>query len=314
MERIAPWWFESTRAHAKSPAMRGFFASWRAVGVIRAVWTYYCSRGNIRTLFRTFWQRPLERTMSVQRDRGALGGPLARRHPAASARGASRSEEAAREFDEALREVAPAERRAGCAPRPARRRLLLPDREPARGGASSSRRSDGAQTTKRGFPSEKAARDARRRLIEQIERGEVRHTKETFGGFWDAVAGAAQALPGAGHVAGLRDRRSQAAAARARADPARRARRRARSARWMDELAEAVEAGELAPKTVNNTLGTLVVCLNAAVEDGLIASNPGAAGRATSARRTSSASTCACTRSRSTSTRARTSTGRSPSC
>ena len=31
---------------------------------------------------------------------------------------------------------------------------------------------------------------------------------------------------------------------------------------------------ELAAKTVNNTLGTLVVCLNAAVEDGLIATNP----------------------------------------
>jgi integrase len=42
----------------------------------------------------------------------------------------------------------------------------------------------------------------------------------------------------------------------------------------MDEQAEAIGAGEIAPKTVNNSLGTLVVCLNAAVEDGLIASNP----------------------------------------
>jgi integrase len=32
--------------------------------------------------------------------------------------------------------------------------------------------------------------------------------------------------------------------------------------------------GELAPKTVNNALGTLVVCLNAAVDDGLLAVNP----------------------------------------
>jgi integrase len=40
------------------------------------------------------------------------------------------------------------------------------------------------------------------------------------------------------------------------------------------ELAEAVEAGELAAKTVNNALGTLVVCLNAAVEDGLFATSP----------------------------------------
>ena len=43
---------------------------------------------------------------------------------------------------------------------------------------------------------------------------------------------------------------------------------------FMAELAEAVEAGDLAAKTVNNALGTLVVCLNAAVEDGLLAANP----------------------------------------
>ena len=46
------------------------------------------------------------------------------------------------------------------------------------------RRSDGSQTSKRGFTSETAARDARRRLVEKVERGEVRHTKETFGAFW----------------------------------------------------------------------------------------------------------------------------------
>jgi hypothetical protein len=31
----------------------------------------------------------------------------------------------------------------------------------------------------------------------------------------------------------------------------------------MDVMTEGMEAGELAPKTVNNTLTTLVVCLNA---------------------------------------------------
>ena len=62
------------------------------------------------------------------------------------------------------------------------------------------RRSDGTQTTKRGFTSERAARDARRRLVEQVERGEVRHTKETFGGLLGAVAGAPPAVPGAGHL------------------------------------------------------------------------------------------------------------------
>jgi hypothetical protein len=43
------------------------------------------------------------------------------------------------------------------------------------------RRSDGTQTSRRAFTSERGARDARRRLIEQVERGEVRHTMETFG-------------------------------------------------------------------------------------------------------------------------------------
>lgn len=43
---------------------------------------------------------------------------------------------------------------------------------------------------------------------------------------------------------------------------------------FVAELAEAVEDGDLAAKTVNNALGTLVVCLNDAVDDGLIASNP----------------------------------------
>jgi len=38
-------------------------------------------------------------------------------------------------------------------------------------------------------------------------------------------------------------------------------------------LAEQVAAEEVAAKTVNNTLGTLVVCLNSALEDGLIATN-----------------------------------------
>jgi hypothetical protein len=46
------------------------------------------------------------------------------------------------------------------------------------------RPSDGSMTSKRGFSSETAARDARRRLVEQIERGEVVHTGETFGMLW----------------------------------------------------------------------------------------------------------------------------------
>lgn len=43
---------------------------------------------------------------------------------------------------------------------------------------------------------------------------------------------------------------------------------------FVADQAEAVEAGEVATKTVNNALVTLVVCLNDAVEDGLIVANP----------------------------------------
>jgi integrase len=43
---------------------------------------------------------------------------------------------------------------------------------------------------------------------------------------------------------------------------------------FVAELADEVEAGELAAKTLNNALGTLVVCLNSAVEDGVLAVNP----------------------------------------
>ena len=42
----------------------------------------------------------------------------------------------------------------------------------------------------------------------------------------------------------------------------------------MDQMVESMEAGELAPKTINNTLGTLVVALNAAVKEKRIVANP----------------------------------------
>jgi hypothetical protein len=47
------------------------------------------------------------------------------------------------------------------------------------------RGSNGVQVTRRGFTSERAARDAKRRLVEQVERGEVRHTRVSFGEHWE---------------------------------------------------------------------------------------------------------------------------------
>jgi integrase len=196
--------------------------------------------------------------------RDADGRRRARRFP---------TEDAARAFDEALAEGSPASRRSDTA------------RHGRSGGVYSYRtadgtrwrfvyrRSDGSQTTKRGFVSERAARDARRRLIEQVERGEVRHTKDTFAGYWERwlaqrrpylepgtwsdyeIAGRKRLLPAFGTRSlgdvGVDDVRE-----------------------FMAGLAEAVEAGEVAAKTVNNALGTLVVCLNSAVDDGLLSVNP----------------------------------------
>jgi integrase len=179
----------------------------------------------------------------------------------------------ARVFDEALAEVSPAARRTDTA------------RYGRSGGVYSYRtadgvrwrfvyrRSDGTQTTKRGFASERAARDARRRLTEQVERGEVRHTKETFGGYWERWLARRKPYPEAGTWTGYE------IAGRKRLVPAFGARPLGELSvddirEFVAELADEVEAGELAAKTVNNALGTLVVCLNSAVDDGLLRVNP----------------------------------------
>jgi integrase len=183
------------------------------------------------------------------------------------------SEEAARGFDAAIAEVSPAARRSDTA------------KHGRSGGVYSYktvdgirwrfvyRRSDGTQTSKRGFNSERAARHAHRRLIERVERGEVRHTKETFGAYWERWLARRRPYlePGTwlGYEINGRKRLvptfGSCALGELSVDAVR---------DFVAELADAVEAGELAPKTVNNALGTLVVCLNDAVEDGLLAVNP----------------------------------------
>lgn len=209
--------------------------------------------------------------MSVQADRG---GWLVRWRDGSGRQRGKRfsTEEAAQAFDGAVREMTPDKRRAGGAT--SRSGGVYP--YPTKLGTRwyfKVRDSNGVQTSKRGFSSEKAARDAKRRLTERIERGEVRHTKETFGAHWGRwlarrkpylepstwsayeIDGRKRLLPVLGSSPlgsiGVDQVRS-----------------------LMAELAELVAAGEVSAKTVNNTLGTLVVCLNAAVEDGLIAANP----------------------------------------
>jgi integrase len=135
------------------------------------------------------------------------------------------------------------------------------------------RRSDGSMTSRRGFSSQRAARDARRRLVERQERGEIRHTPETFAAYWKRwLAGRRAYLEPGTWQAYERDGRLRLLPLLGGVQLGRLGLLQVREA--MDQWIEGMEAEELAPKTVNNTLGTLVVCLNAALEDGLIGSNP----------------------------------------
>ena len=140
-------------------------------------------------------------------------------------------------------------------------------------GGSSCARSDGSQTSKRGFTSQRTAANARRRLVEQVERREVVHTTETFGFYWERWLARRRPYLEEGTWTGYE------ISGRKRLLPAFANKRL--GALFVDDIrafvseqAEAVEAGELGAKTVNNALVTLVVCLNEAVEDGLIVANP----------------------------------------
>lgn len=183
------------------------------------------------------------------------------------------SEDAARAFDEALSEVSPAARRADTACHGRNGGVYAYRTTDGVRWRFVYRRSDGTQTSKRGFASERAAREARRRLIERVERGEVRHTKETFGGYWARWLSRRRPYLEPGTWAGYEiDGRKRLVPAFGNRSLGELSVDDIRD--FAAELAEAVDAGELAPKTVNNALGTLVVCLNDAVEDGLIVSNP----------------------------------------
>lgn len=209
--------------------------------------------------------------MSVQEDRGRW---VVRWRDGSGRQRGKRfaSEDAAREFDRALGELAPRERRGdGGAQRSGGVYAY-----PTSGGTRwyfKARGSDGVQVTRRGFASERSARDAKRRLVEQVERGEVRHTKQSFGEHWERWLARRKAYlePGTWRAYDV-DGRKRLLPVFGSVQLGKLGVEQVRA--WIDEQAEAVDGEEIAPKTVNNALGTLVVCLNAAVEDGLIAANP----------------------------------------
>ncbi|MHB1468689.1 MAG: tyrosine-type recombinase/integrase [Solirubrobacteraceae bacterium] len=210
--------------------------------------------------------------MSVRWDRG---GWEVRWRDEVGRRRAKRfaDEQAARSFDDALHDVDRAERRPGKAAYGSRGGVYEYQTREGTRWRYVARRSDGKQTSKRGFTSPSAARAAFRRVVEQVERGEVRHSTYTFATWWAEwlrgrkphvepgtwsnyeVEGRKRLLPAFGEVP---LHRLSGEIVRA----------------WMEEQAEAVDAGEYSPKTINNTLGTLVVCLNAAVKQRVVASNP----------------------------------------
>jgi Phage integrase, N-terminal SAM-like domain len=181
------------------------------------------------------------------------------------------TEEAARAFDEALLDTRPSERAA--ITRGAKGSVYSYETTGGTRWRYVLRRSDGKQTSKRGFTSQRAAHDAYRRVVEQIDRGELRHTEETFGSWWETWLRRRRPYlePNAWRAYDVDGRiRLLPAFDETRLDKLDVEQVRG----WMEQQAEAVEAGEVAPKTVNNALGTLVVCLNAAVKDRVIAANP----------------------------------------
>jgi integrase len=136
------------------------------------------------------------------------------------------------------------------------------------------RQSDGTSSTRRGYTSRRAARAAKRELEESIRRGEVKVARESFEAFWKRfladrrpylvrgtyqnyeVQGRKRLLPHLG------SRRLSAIDEELLRDE------------WWAEMVELVEAGELAPKTVNNTRTCLSVALGEAVRRKLLPSNP----------------------------------------
>jgi integrase len=135
------------------------------------------------------------------------------------------------------------------------------------------KRSDGQWTSKRGFASQTAAASWRRRQTERVERREVIHTKETFGGFWPRWLDRRKPYLEEGTWGAYeRDGRLRLLPV---LEPVPLERMEVEHVHeLMDVMTEAMEAEELAPKTINNTLGTLVVCLNAAVKEKLMVTNP----------------------------------------
>jgi len=210
--------------------------------------------------------------MSVSFHRGAWE---ARWRDASGRRRARRfgdDESAARGFDEAMNEVASPDRRSDTSTGGANGGVYPYQTAQGTRWRYVARRSDGTSTSKRGFTSARAARDARRRLTERVERGELRHTKHTFGTWWQEWLPRRKSHIEPGSWANYEVHGRKRLLPVLQAIPLERLDESAIQ-ELVDVMAEEIENGELAPKTANNALATLVVCLNGAVKEREIARN-----------------------------------------
>jgi len=138
------------------------------------------------------------------------------------------------------------------------------------------RQSDGKPSSRRGFKSRHAAATARRRLVESIERGEVKVARETFGTFWDRLLDDRRPYLTKGSFVDFETHgRKRLLPAFALTPLANVDEDLVRV--WLRSMADQVEAGEISPKTVNNARTCLSVTLNEASRRGLIVRNPCAA-------------------------------------
>lgn len=135
------------------------------------------------------------------------------------------------------------------------------------------RQSDGRLTSRRGFTSRSAALSARAIAVEQVRRGEVRATRDTFGEFWARVLEAKRPYVTAGTLQDYTTHGEKRLLPWFGALPLTTV-DEDRVRDWLIEMAELVAAGEVSAKTVNNARTCLSMTLGEAVRRRHIAQNP----------------------------------------
>jgi integrase len=135
------------------------------------------------------------------------------------------------------------------------------------------RHADGSTSSRRGFASRQAAVQARRRLLEAIDRQEVKPARETFRSFWTKLSREKRAYISAGSLQDFETHGRKRLLPFFGEDKLARI-DEGRVREWLADMVELVEAGELAPKTVNNARTWLSVAFNVALRRGLMPRNP----------------------------------------